>query len=61
MGALETRVELERFSPSMASAEAEVLNEDGEPLMTISGAEVVIDSALEAAFQQQELSEEAQP
>jgi len=60
MGELETRVELEQFSTSLASAKAEVLNENGEPLMTLSGAEVVIDAALVEAFQQQELSEETQ-
>lgn len=60
VGELETRVELERFGPSSASASAEVLNEQGEPLLTISGAEVVIDAALKVAFQQHELTEEAQ-
>ena len=59
VGELETRIELDRFGPSSAKAKAEVLNEAGELLMTLSDAEVVIDSALEAAFQQQELSEEA--
>ena len=61
LGELETRVELERFGPSSAKAQAEILNESGEPLITISGAEVIIDPALQAAFQQQDLIEEAQP
>ena len=59
VGELETRIEIDRFSPSSAKARAEILNETGSPLITLTDAEVVIDSALEVAFQQQELSEEA--
>ena len=60
-GHLETRIEIDTFDPSTASASAEILDHNGIPIMTISGAEVIIDGALEDAFSNQQLSEEAHP
>ncbi|NCF56293.1 MAG: SDR family NAD(P)-dependent oxidoreductase [Planctomycetia bacterium] len=60
-GHLETRIEIDTFDPATASASAEILDHNGIPIMTISGAEVIIDGALEDAFSNQQLSEEAHP
>jgi malonyl CoA-acyl carrier protein transacylase len=60
-GVLETRISIESSKGATASARVEILNRSGLPAVTIEGAEMVIDAALENAFGCDQQAKEATP
>ncbi len=60
-GVLETRIAIESSKGATASARVEILNRSGLPAITIEGAEMVIDAALENAFGCDQQTEEVTP